>query len=115
MIGAPGYKRAYVIQGAILEDDIVWLLPPNGRANRKVIHIDNKIAHPRQHTLRYSDQFGPVKAALDDFIALQYQENGHVTRPNTTLFKPLNSRIVYMYSTLYNDLIDTNLVDVHFA
>ncbi len=115
MIGAPGYERAHVIRGAIPEDDIVWLLPPNGRADGKVIHIDDKIAHPRQRTLRYSDQFGPVKAAPGDFIALQYQENGHITRPNPTLFKPLNGGTVYVYGTLYNDLTDTNLVDVHFA
>ncbi len=59
-----------------------WLLPPNGRADGKVIHLDDKIANPRQRALSYPDQFGQVKAAPGDFVALQYQENGHVTKPS---------------------------------
>lgn len=115
MVGAPGYERAHVVRGTIAEDDIVWLLPPNGRADGKVIHLDDKIANPRQRMLSYPEQFGPVKAAPGDFVALQYQENGHVTKPSAAPFKPLNSGTVYVYGTLYNDLTDTNLVDVHLA
>lgn len=114
MVGAPGYERAHVIRGTIPEDDIRWLLPPDGRPDGKVIHLDDKIAHPRQRTVYYHDQFGPVKAAPGDFVALQYQENGHVTLP-TTDPKPLNRGTVYVYGTLHNDLTDTNLVDVHLA
>ncbi|KAI0410601.1 hypothetical protein F5X98DRAFT_381632 [Xylaria grammica] len=115
MIGAPGYERAHVVRGTIPEDDIVWLLPPNGRADGKVIHLDDKIANPRQRTASYSDQFGPVKAAPGDFVALPYQENGHVTKPSAAPFKPLNSGTVYVYGTLYNGLRDADLVDVHLA
>ena len=78
-----------------------------------VIHLDDKIISTRQRMPSYSDQFGPVKAAPGDFVALQYQENGHVTKPDAAPFKPLNSVTVYVYETLYDDLTDTNLVDVH--
>ena len=115
MIGAPGFERAHVVRGTIAEDYIVWLLPPNGRVDGKVIHLDDKIANPRQRTLSFSDQFGPVKAAPGDFVALQYQENGHVTKPSTAPSKPLNGGTVYVYGTLYNDLTNANLVDVHFS
>lgn len=112
MIGAPGYERAHVIRGTIPEDNIRWLLPPDGRPDGKVIRLDGKIAHPRQRTVYYHDQFGPVKATPGDFVARQYQENGHITLP-TTDPKPLNRGTVYVYGTLHNDLTDTNLVDVH--
>ena len=52
MIGAPGYEGAHVIRKTIPEDDIVWLLPPNGRADGKVIHLDDKLANSRQRTLK---------------------------------------------------------------
>ncbi|KAK0627102.1 hypothetical protein B0T14DRAFT_562938 [Immersiella caudata] len=114
MIGAPGYERAHVVRGTIPEDDIRWLLPPDG-PHEKVIHLDHRIAHPRQRTLHYCDQFGPVKAAPGNFVALQYQENGHVTLPTINPKKTLNRGTVYVYGTLHNNLTDTNLVDVHLA
>lgn len=74
MIGGPGYECA-----TIPEDDIRWLLPPDGRPDGKVVCLDDKILHPQQRTLHY------YEAAQDDFVALQYQENGHVTLPSTDI------------------------------
>lgn len=70
MVGAPGYERAHMIRGTIVEDNIVWLLSPNGRTDGKVIYLDDKIVNLWQRTLSYPDQFGLVKAVPDDFVAL---------------------------------------------
>ncbi|KAK3364101.1 hypothetical protein B0T25DRAFT_443078, partial [Lasiosphaeria hispida] len=61
----------------------------------------------------YYDQFSLVKAASGDFIALQYQENGHITLPTINPNKTPNYRTVNVYGTLHNNLIDTNLIDIH--
>ncbi len=118
MIGSPGYERSHAVRGQVREDDIVWLLPPNGRPDGKIIRLDDKIAKPVQRSLdssSYSGQFGMVKAAPGDFVALQYQENGHVTLPAINPYKTLNAGTVYVYGTTNNDLTNTNLVDVHLS
>lgn len=118
MTGTPGYERSHAVRGQISEDDIVWLLPPNGRPDGKVIHTDDKIAKPVQRPLNassYTSQFGMAKAAPGDYIALQYQENGHVTLPAINPYKTINAGTVYVYGTNQSDLTNTNLVDVHFS
>jgi hypothetical protein len=50
-------------------------------------------------------------ASRGDKIALQYQENGHVTLPQNQANKPLNRGTVYIYGTTNLDP-NTNLLDV---
>lgn len=45
MIRVSGYKCVYVVWGTILEDDIHWLLPPDGCPDGKVIYLNNKITY----------------------------------------------------------------------
>ncbi|KAK1755000.1 hypothetical protein QBC47DRAFT_301596 [Echria macrotheca] len=117
MIGQPGFERSHVVRGSRPEDSIVWLLPPNGR--EKVILPDDKIARPDQRPLTassYSAQFPMLKVAPGDFVAIQYTENGHVSRAElTNPTKPVNRGTVYLYGTTQNDLSNYNLVDIHLA
>ncbi|KAK1690368.1 hypothetical protein BDP55DRAFT_346972 [Colletotrichum godetiae] len=43
--------------------------------------------------------FPVLTAAPGDFVSLRYQENGHVTQPNTPPQKPLNRGTVFIYGT----------------
>ncbi|KAL2134142.1 hypothetical protein VTI74DRAFT_904 [Chaetomium olivicolor] len=111
MVGKPGYERAHVGAG---DEEFVWLIPPNGRPDGKVIHPDDKIARPFQRTLNYTSEFPMLNVARGDFVAIQYTENGHVSKADdTNELKPINRGTVYLYGTTNNDLTDMNLVDVH--
>ncbi|EFQ25536.1 hypothetical protein CGRA01v4_02456 [Colletotrichum graminicola] len=56
--------------------------------------------------------FPALTAAPGDFVSLRYQENGHVTLPNTPENKPLNRGTVFIYGTTEPKADDT-LFDVH--
>ncbi|KAJ4297031.1 hypothetical protein N0V88_003947 [Collariella sp. IMI 366227] len=111
MIGKQGFPRNH-INGA--DNDFVWLIPPNGRPDGKVIHPDDKIARPSQRKMNDVQEFPRLDVAPSDFVAIQYSENGHVSRADSAnQFKPINRGTVYLYGTTDNDLTDVNLVDVH--
>lgn len=114
MIGPEGFPRGFVQRGAGVDFDgqNVWLIPPNG--NRpKTILPDDKIARSTQRTLNYTDQFKRLTAAPGDLVALQYQENGHVTLPGGQANKPANRGTVYIYGTSdFNG--NSNLLDIHY-
>ncbi|KAK3366520.1 hypothetical protein B0H63DRAFT_405449 [Podospora didyma] len=117
MVGKPGFDRTHHVRGSIPEDDIVWLLPPNGRPDGKVIHPDDKIARPDQRKLdgsSYNAEFPMLNAAPGDFVALLYTENGHVSAADVAKpGKPINRGTVYLYGTTQNDLSSANLADIH--
>ncbi|KAK1976191.1 hypothetical protein LZ30DRAFT_319807 [Colletotrichum cereale] len=56
--------------------------------------------------------FPALTAAPGDFVSLRYQENGHVTLPNTPENKPLNRGTVFIYGTT-QPMADDTLFDVH--
>ncbi|WYZ44323.1 hypothetical protein EsH8_VII_000759 [Colletotrichum jinshuiense] len=56
--------------------------------------------------------FPALTAAPGDFVSLRYQENGHVTIPDTPANKPLNRGTVFIYGTTEPKGSDT-LFDVH--
>ncbi|KAK3341377.1 hypothetical protein B0T25DRAFT_340091 [Lasiosphaeria hispida] len=116
MVGPSGYPRSHIPRGSsVPEDEIVWLLPPNG--GPKVFTPDLKIARPNQRELKdtsYTDEFPMLKVAPGDFVAVKYTENGHVSRPDlANPTKPVNRGTVYLYGTTENDLSNANLVDIH--
>ncbi|KAK2733959.1 hypothetical protein CKAH01_18995 [Colletotrichum kahawae] len=45
--------------------------------------------------------FDMLKAAPGDFVGLRYQENGHVTLPDSPINKPSNRGTIYIYGTLF--------------
>ncbi|KAK0734348.1 hypothetical protein B0T26DRAFT_602369, partial [Lasiosphaeria miniovina] len=116
MVGNPGFERSHHPRGSLDENKQVWLLPPNGGA--KVFLSDAKITREDQRTLTdssYSKDFPMLNVAPGDFVAIQYTENGHVTRsesmPNQP--RPVNRGTVYVYGTTENDLSNSNLIDIH--
>ncbi|KAK4233728.1 hypothetical protein C8A03DRAFT_38548 [Achaetomium macrosporum] len=115
MIGNPGFDRAHIDRATGPQDD--YIIPPNGRPDGKVIHADDKIVKPTKMKLTdssYTSQFPMLQVAPGDFVAIQYAENGHVTRADkTNPLKPVNRGTVYLYGTTQNDLTDVNLMDVH--
>ncbi|KAF9875893.1 hypothetical protein CkaCkLH20_06825 [Colletotrichum karsti] len=59
-----------------------------------------------------SPDFPLLTAAPGDFVSMRYQENGHVTKPDTPPGKPLNRGTVFVYGTTEPKAADT-LFDVH--
>ncbi|KAK2068224.1 hypothetical protein P8C59_002878 [Phyllachora maydis] len=114
MVGTPGFARGQVPRGSgVDENSLTGLIPPNGRPTGNAILATDKLARPVQQTVSYSPTFPMLSAAPADFIALQYQENGHVTLPANQANKPRNRGTVYVYGTTHNDLSQVNLVDIH--
>ncbi|KAF6820731.1 hypothetical protein CSOJ01_00575 [Colletotrichum sojae] len=62
--------------------------------------------------VQQSDRFPLLTAAPGDFVALRYQENGHVTIPDNNVNKPLNRGTIYIYGTADPKPNDT-IFDVH--
>ncbi|KAK4231722.1 hypothetical protein QBC38DRAFT_406975 [Podospora fimiseda] len=113
MIGPPGFDRAHFERGTGPQQD--YLVPPNG--GPKIYFPDLKLVKESQRKLTdtsYSSQFPKLKVAPGDFIAIQYAENGHVTKPDAANpFKPINRGTIYLYGTTETDLESVNFVDVH--
>ncbi|KAL0935335.1 uncharacterized protein CTRU02_209926 [Colletotrichum truncatum] len=59
-----------------------------------------------------SPDFPHLAAAPGDFVSLRYQENGHVTIPNSPPNKPLNRGTIFIYGTT-DPKADDTLFDVH--
>ncbi|KAK3996862.1 hypothetical protein QBC44DRAFT_230809 [Cladorrhinum sp. PSN332] len=114
MIGPPGFDRAHFERGAGPQED--YLVPPNG--GPKIFFPDTKLVKESQRKLTdtsYSEQFPKLKVAPGDFVAIQYAENGHVTKPDgANPFKPINRGTIYLYGTTETDLANVNFVDIHF-
>lgn len=115
MVGSPGYIRGYVSRAAAgFSDDMDnYLLPPNGRSGGNAIYATDSLCHPSQTVGNYTSGFPMLTVTAGAFIALRYQENGHVTLPDTNPTKPLNRGTVYIYGTtepasdeLFDDVFD---------
>lgn len=101
MTGTPGYMRGYVSRAisGFSDDDDNYLLPPNGRSTGDAILATDSLCHPSQRTSNYSSTFPMLSVGAGDFVALRYQENGHVTLPDVNPTKPTNRGTVYVYGT----------------
>lgn len=113
MVGKEGFPRGFVSRTnpAYSDPAVGWLLPPNGRPDGKVIHPDDKVASPPQRVANYTNELPMLVASPGDLIALQYQENGHVTLPDNQPNKALNRGTIYIYGT--TELApDANLLDI---
>ncbi|EFX05300.1 hypothetical protein CMQ_3369 [Grosmannia clavigera kw1407] len=101
MVGNPGYIRGYVPRtvSGFSDDMDNYLLPPNGRPGGNILYANDSLCHPSQSVGNYSTEFPMLSVTAGGFIALRYQENGHVTLPDTNPTKPLNRGTVYIYGT----------------
>lgn len=101
MSGAPGYIRGYVSRAMPSFNDAMddFLIPPNGRPTGNEILSTDTLCHPSQTLGNYSTDFPMLTVTPGGYIALRYQENGHVTLPDVNPTKPLNRGTVYIYGT----------------
>ncbi|OAA55011.1 hypothetical protein SPI_08515 [Niveomyces insectorum RCEF 264] len=112
MIGLPGYVRGYVPRTApnFNDDMINYLVPPNdGRTVNAVLPTD-RLCHPAQTIGNYTAAYPMLVVMPGDFVAIRYQENGHVTLPDINPAKPTNRGTVYIYGTAHpveNELFQT--------
>lgn len=98
-IGAPGYARGNVPRTAPGFNDgtMTHLLSSTGPMNMTAVSGD--MCMDSQKKPVQSPGNPRLQAAAGDAIALRYQENGHVTLPDTQKGKPKNRGTVYVYGT----------------
>lgn len=110
MVGPPGYIRSAASREEPGFTDF-WMqhkIPPNGRKSGEIFASD-RLCKPEQVKGKYSSKLPPLQAYAGDYIAIQYEENGHVTR--LADHKP-NSGYVYIYGTSDPRETDT-LLSIH--
>lgn len=112
--GAPGYARGNVLRTAPNFGDplMVNLLPPNGRAASDGILKSDLMCKDSQRKQVQTDGSPRLQAAPGALVALRFQENGHVTLPQTQLGKPENRGNVSIYGTAQPSETDT-LLGIH--
>lgn len=100
LIGAPGYIRGAVsrLSPDFSDHAMMNLLPPeDGRCIARTRDSD-MICKGTQAVGNYSSDYPRLRASPGDFIALQFQENGHVTLPWNSPQKA-NAGKVFIYGT----------------
>ncbi|TVY24051.1 hypothetical protein LHYA1_G007107 [Lachnellula hyalina] len=97
--GLPGYPRGFTARAAGVDPDLpmVYLLPPNGRAPPGILSTD-LMCKDSQAIGKYTPGSNMLNAAAGDFIAMTYNENGHVTLPTSTT-RPAGNGTVFVYGT----------------
>lgn len=96
-VGDPGYARGMIPRQdpGFADEKQTYLLPPNG--GDPVIQPTDNIARFGEES--YTDEFPRLTAAPGELIALRYQENGHVSVPDTPPNKPANRGTIFIYAT----------------
>ncbi|KAK3354238.1 hypothetical protein B0H65DRAFT_418235 [Neurospora tetraspora] len=105
MVGPVGYSRAY----------------QTGDNQYQLIHgLDSALLYmPERAVLTdqsYNVNYAMPKAAPGDWVAIQYNENGHVSLPESPQLNrvsPVNRGTIYLYGTTNNNLADVRFADVH--
>ncbi|KAI9821100.1 MAG: hypothetical protein M1827_003834 [Pycnora praestabilis] len=113
-VGQPGYARGNVLRTAPGFNDnlMVNLIPPNGRANQSQILPTDLMCKDTQQSQNQTAGSPRLQAAAGNFVAIRYQENGHVTLPQNQPGKPANRGTVYIYGTEDSQPTDT-LLAIH--
>jgi hypothetical protein len=113
-IGAPGYARGNVLRTnpSFSDTAMTNLIPPDGRSTGTEILSTDPMCMPSQQSQTQTAGSPRLQAAAGSFIALRYQENGHVTLPNNQPGKPANRGTVFVYGTTQPSSSDT-LLAIH--
>ncbi|KAH6667272.1 hypothetical protein B0J14DRAFT_677149 [Halenospora varia] len=113
-IGTPGYARGNFLRTApgFSDDQMVNLIPPNGRAAGNIIFATDLMCRGTQSKGNQAPNSPALTASPGDMIALRYQENGHVTEPFNQPGKPENRGTVFIYGTAEASDSDT-LLSIH--
>jgi hypothetical protein len=107
-VGAYGYPRGMIDRGTIPDDPMSYQIPQG----RPYINEDDLACPPAQREQKQSgDKFPRLKAPPGGFIAIRYQENGHVTRPENNPEKPEKGGTIFVYG-IKEPKTDEKLIDV---
>ncbi|KAI1282913.1 hypothetical protein F5Y07DRAFT_351264 [Xylaria sp. FL0933] len=87
--GDPGYPIGYIPRSQGVSDDV---------HQTKILDTSTNPAICKPLSSSDAIQYPPLKAGAGDYIAMQYQENGHVTQPDLTP-RPYRGGNVYVYGT----------------
>ncbi|KAI1388978.1 uncharacterized protein F4822DRAFT_429593 [Hypoxylon trugodes] len=100
MVGDVGYMRGAMSRVDLAFNDLKqqYLLPPGGRDASLGIIPSDSMCRDTLQVGDFNSTSPPLQARPGEHIALQYQENGHVTLPQNTPQKPPNST-VFIYGT----------------
>ncbi|KNG45173.1 hypothetical protein TW65_08010 [Stemphylium lycopersici] len=116
-VGAYGYARGMVDRGQTgpdgksTDDTMTWRMPESNTQGKIFIDDQQLLCPPTQREQKQSENFPRLKAAPGGFIAIRYQENGHVTLPQNNPDKPEKGGTVYVYGTK-EPKTDEKLIDV---
>ncbi|KAI3340703.1 hypothetical protein F4824DRAFT_398753 [Ustulina deusta] len=94
--GNPGYPIGYTPRAQGVSDDV---------HQTKIMDTSTNPAICKPLSSSNANQYPPLQAGAGDYIALQYQENGHVTQPELTL-RPYRGGNVYVYGTMQHQDTD---------
>lgn len=110
-VGSPGYPRGFVSRynPSFSDASMTYLLPPNGQAN---FSSSDHLCMDTQRKQVQKDEYPRLQASAGAAVALRFQENGHVTLPETQKGKPPNRGTVYVYGTT-DPKQDEKLLDVY--
>ncbi|KAL2884691.1 hypothetical protein HOO65_100095 [Ceratocystis lukuohia] len=110
MIGIPGYPRGYVARSdpGFNDKEVLYQLPTPGTNGL----IPQTAPISKFSSDKYTADRPMLQASPGEFIAMRYQENGHVSLPNNSPNKPLNRGTVYVYGTSQPSDDDT-LLNIH--
>ncbi|KAL5044064.1 hypothetical protein BDW71DRAFT_109394 [Aspergillus fruticulosus] len=110
-VGSPGYPRGNVLRSSPSFSDtaMTYLLPPDGKT--EVTETDNLCMDTQRKQVQ-TDGSPRLQASAGAAVALRFQENGHVTLPETQKGKPKNRGTIYVYGTT-DPKLDEKLLDVH--
>ncbi|KAI1423233.1 hypothetical protein F5Y12DRAFT_553786 [Xylaria sp. FL1777] len=87
--GDPGYPIGYIPRAQGVSDDV---------HQTKILDTSTNPVLCKPLSSSNTAQYPPLQAGAGDYIAMQYQENGHVTQPDLTP-RPYRSGNVYVYGT----------------
>lgn len=112
--GATGYPRGNVLRSSPDYNDgtMTYLIPPASRADVTQILPSDKLCKDTQQKPSQHKGSPRLQAHAGDAVALRYQENGHVSLPDTQTGKPKNRGTVYVYGTTAPK-VGEKLLDVH--
>lgn len=92
-VGDYGYMRGFMERG--MGGDLDYLVPAAGT---RITQADF-LCPPEQRSPSYTEQYPKLKAQPGDFVAIKYQENGHVTLPHNQPGKPRAAGTVFIFGT----------------
>lgn len=105
-VGAYGYPRGMVDRGQKgpdgkdTDNSMTWRMPESNTEGKVFIDADQLLCAPTQREQKQSsDKFPRLKTVPGGFVAIRYQENGHVTLPQNNPEKPEKGGTVYVYGT----------------